>query len=173
VTKPAVRLRLSVDVQKQCRGWNDIMRVTALVRKAAIQTIALSGIPVMPGAEVAIALADDATVRRANKAWRQMDKPTNVLSFPSAPPDKIGKAAYLGDVILAYETVVQEARDEEKPLANHLSHLIIHAMLHLLGHDHMTSNDAERMEKLETLILASLGIPDPYSDSDPLETHTA
>jgi probable rRNA maturation factor len=162
--------KLTVDVQKQAAGWKAIPRVASLVRKAAERTIALAGVPILPGAEVAVALADDAAVRIANHSWRKKDKPTNVLSFPSVPPEKISKALYLGDIILAFETVEREAIHDGKPLTHHLTHLIIHSVLHLLGHDHMTRSEAERMEKLEIMILASLGIDDPYVGSDPLET---
>jgi probable rRNA maturation factor len=165
--------KLTLDVQKQAPGWKAVPRVAVLVRKAAERAIALSGIAVLPGAEIAVALADDAAVRAANQSWRKKDKPTNVLSFPSVPSDRISFAPYLGDIILAFETVQREAIDDEKPLANHLTHLIVHAVLHLLGYDHMTRADAECMEKLEIMILASLSIPDPYAGSDPLETAEA
>jgi probable rRNA maturation factor len=161
--------KLTLDVQKQAAGWKAIPRVAVLARKAAERTIALSGVAVLEGAEIAIALADDAAVRAANRNWRKKDKPTNVLSFPAIPPERLSTAAYLGDIIMAIETLEREAIDDEKSLPDHFTHLIVHSVLHLLGYDHMTRDDAERMEKLEIMILASLGIADPYAGSDPLE----
>ena len=96
-------------------------------------------------------------VRALNKRDRQKDKPTNVLSYPS------GEAAFLGDIVLARQTVWREARMQNKSPADHLAHLVVHGTLHLQGHDHETSDaDAERMEALERRILARLGIADPY-----------
>ena len=87
-----------------------------------------------------------------------MDKATNVLSFPD------GEQSRLGDLILAYETCVHEAHRDDKALQDHYLHLILHGLLHLLGFDHTTSEEAEEMEALERGVLASLGIPDPYDD---------
>jgi probable rRNA maturation factor len=161
---------ITVDVQRAVTGWRVVPRVTALVRQAALRAISMSGVAVMPGAEIAVSLSDNIRVQAANLAWRAIDKPTNVLSFPGAPEDKISRSPFLGDVILALETVVQEAEHEQKTLDHHLSHLVVHGVLHCLGYDHMTTADAERMEKLETLILASLAIPDPYGAAELLET---
>jgi probable rRNA maturation factor len=104
-----------------------------------------------------IALADDRRVRALNKRDRRKDKPTNVLSYPS------GEKAFLGDVVLARQTIWREARAQKKTPADHVVHLVVHGTLHLLGHDHESSKaDAERMEALERRILAKLGIADPY-----------
>ncbi len=132
----------------------------------------MADVPVMGGAEIAVLLADDARVKAVNHQWRARDKPTNVLSFPGALPERISQAPFLGDIILAYETTAAEAAAEEKPLEHHMMHLVVHGVLHLLGYDHMTPDDAERMESLESAILSSLAIPDPYAGSDPLETMT-
>ena len=106
-----------------------------------------------------VALSDDRRVRTLNKRDRRKDKPTNVLSYPS------GEKAFLGDVVLARQTVWREAREQKKAPADHLAHLVVHGTLHLLGHDHETSDaDAERMEALERRILKRLGIRDPYID---------
>ena len=104
-----------------------------------------------------IALADDQRVRALNARDRRKDKPTNVLSYPS------GEREFLGDVVLARQTVWREARQQGKTPSAHVSHLVVHGTLHLLGHDHETSDaDAERMEALERRILKRLGIVDPY-----------
>jgi probable rRNA maturation factor len=104
-----------------------------------------------------LALADDGRVRALNARDRGKDKPTNVLSYPS------GERDFLGDVVLARQTVWREAKSQGKTVADHLAHLVVHGTLHLLGYDHETSEaDAERMEALERRILAKLGIADPY-----------
>ena len=115
--------------------------------------------------EVSLLLTDDAQVRELNAEYRQQDKPTNVLSFAAldedspVPPDG---PILLGDVIVAYQTAEREAREEGKNFADHLSHLVVHGVLHLLGYDHIEDDEAEEMESLERSILAGLGIPDPY-----------
>lgn len=120
--------------------------------------------------ELSLVLADDALVQQLNRDYRGQDKPTNVLSFASlddedAPEPEDGPIL-LGDVIIAYETVVAEAAAEGKTMTNHLSHLIVHGVLHLLGYDHMEDDEAEEMEALEVAVLAALGIPDPYGPPD-------
>jgi probable rRNA maturation factor len=106
---------------------------------------------------LAVALADDKAVRKLNAAHRGKDKPTNVLSYPSA------ERGFLGDVVLARQTVQREARSQRKRLADHVTHLVVHGTLHLLGYDHETGEgDAERMEALERRILSRLGVTDPY-----------
>ena len=104
-----------------------------------------------------VALTDDKRVRLLNARDRKKDKPTNVLSYPS------GEKSFLGDVVLARQTVWREAREQKKTPADHLVHLVVHGTLHLLGHHHETSDaDADRMEALERRILKRLGIADPY-----------
>lgn len=117
-------------------------------------------------AEVAIALMDDAAIRRLNAEFRGRDKATNVLSFPGGDDAAGGAPALLGDIAVALETTRREAGVEEKAFEDHLSHLIIHGMLHLLGHDHLSAEDAELMEGLERRILAGLGIADPYAGQE-------
>jgi probable rRNA maturation factor len=124
------------------------------------------------GAELAILLTDDSTIRTLNRDWRGIDKPTNVLSFPARPPTagKTGNAPrMLGDIAIAYETLHREADHEGKPFNHHLSHLAIHGFLHLIGYDHEDDDDAEVMEAREAEILARLGIPDPYADRERMD----
>ncbi|MCJ2137940.1 rRNA maturation RNase YbeY [Methylobacterium sp. J-026] len=129
-----------------------------------------AGLAVAPGrpdgpVEVSVLLTDDAAVRELNRTWRGKDKPTNVLSFPAAPqPLHAGSARPLGDVVLAYETLVRESAEQSKPLQNHLAHLLVHGTLHCLGQDHETGEaEADAMEAVEVAALATLGIPDPYA----------
>jgi len=112
-----------------------------------------------PGA--ALLLADDATLQRLNAQFRGRDTPTNVLAFPGA--------AAAGDIAIAFETCAREAGDEGPRFRDHAAHLIIHGLLHLAGHDHQADEQAERMESLETKILASLDIADPYADGTGME----
>ena len=103
------------------------------------------------------------TLRALNARFRGIDRPTNVLSFPAAEPGRPGKARALGDIALAFETLEREAAELAIPLADHYRHLIAHGFLHLIGYDHETDTEAERMEALETRILARLGAADPYA----------
>ena len=116
-------------------------------------------------AAACVALSDDASVRRLNATYRSKDKPTNVLSFPAQARGN-GTAEgprMLGDVVLAEETVLQEASNLGIAPADHLEHLVIHGLLHLLGFDHEEDGEAAVMERLETEILSARGISDPYS----------
>jgi probable rRNA maturation factor len=119
--------------------------------------------------ELALLFTSDEAMRTINKEWRDQDKPTNVLSFPALEPQGIEDARSktshpvpLGDIVLAFETVEREASDELKTLDAHVSHLLIHGFLHLLGFDHMDEIDAEQMEAREVAILNLLGYPNPY-----------
>ena len=118
---------------------------------------------------VSLCLCDDAQMRQLNQQHRQIDKPTNVLSFPAY--DMAGQQidgdtpALLGDIVIAAETVMREADDMQMPVADHLIHLFVHGMLHLFGHDHIDDELAETMETLEVKFLANIGVPNPYQDT--------
>lgn len=117
--------------------------------------------------ELAIVLADIGLQQRLNRDYRGVDEATNVLAFPAWEPGThapAGAPILLGDVVLALETVAREASEHDKPIADHLRHLVVHGVLHLLGYDHMTPTEAAVMEALERLILVELGVPDPYRD---------
>lgn len=137
-------------------AWTEALPgVERLVRRAV--RAAVSGARRVRARSLTVALADDKAVRSLNARDRKKDKPTNVLSYPS------GETAFLGDMILAHQTVWREARAQKKTPADHVAHLVVHGTLHLLGYDHETGDaDAERMEALERRILARLGIADPY-----------
>ena len=104
-----------------------------------------------------VLLCDNAKIQSLNKTWRNIDAPTNVLSFP-----QIGNDSILGSIALGFEICKQEASVQNKNFNSHLSHLLIHGVLHLLGYDHINDDEAEEMESLEALILAQLGIENPY-----------
>ena len=125
-------------------------------------------------AEVSLVLADDSMVRQLNHDHRGQDRPTNVLAFAGvaeAPEPASGVPWLLGDVVVAFETAAREAATAGTPLANHLRHLVVHGVLHLLGYDHDASSRAEEMTGLERRILEGLGVPDPYGTAARPGTH--
>ena len=112
----------------------------------------------------ALFTSDDA-VQALNRDFRHKDKPTNVLSFPSDPiPGLPDDMQPLGDLALAREPCLQEAAEKEIPAKDHIAHLIVHGLLHLLGYDHLSEGEAEEMEDLERRILERLGVGDPYAE---------
>ena len=112
--------------------------------------------------DVVVLLTDDAAVQDLNARFRDKDKPTNVLSFPAADMPLPGQSPHLGDLVLAFGVCRDEAAAQNKTLADHLSHLVVHGVLHLLGRDHEDDAEAEAMETEERTILAAIGISDPY-----------
>ncbi|SMF74462.1 probable rRNA maturation factor [Tistlia consotensis] len=136
----------------------------AIAERAALAALAAEAEPA-EALELSVLLADDATVRDLNARYRGQDKPTNVLSFPAGLDEALpGEARLLGDLALAFGTCRREAEQQGKSLADHLSHLVVHGTLHLLGHDHEEEAEAERMEGRERAVLAGLGIADPYAE---------
>ncbi len=113
------------------------------------------------GSELLIRLVDKAEIQLLNKTYREKDKPTNVLSFPSELPKEID-IAILGDVVICITVVQIEAQAQSKSFENHLMHMAIHGILHLLGYDHIKDSESDEMEGLEIKILAGLGIDSPY-----------
>jgi probable rRNA maturation factor len=160
---------IDISVSIDCPAWGEALP-DAEARCGRLAAIALGAVDLPPGVvELSIVLADDATVQGLNRDWRGKDAPTNVLSFASLDDEDApladGAPLLLGDVILAWETVAREAAEQDKALADHFGHLVVHGVLHLVGFDHEDDNEAEEMEALETTLLAALGIPDPYGDT--------
>lgn len=120
--------------------------------------------------EVAVRFSEDDEVQALNRDWRGKDRPTNVLSFPMLDAAELAQAGaagtdiLLGDIILAEETVAREAAEKSVRVEDHVSHLLVHGTLHLLGHDHIDDRAADAMEALEVQILRQLAIADPYAD---------
>ena len=159
-TASPVRLQIAVEAE----GWPPESGIQALAEEAVGAVFDELGIEPHPGTELSFLFADNEAIRQMNRQWRGIDKPTNVLSFPAVEivnPEVL--PAMLGDIALAFETVASEAELESKPFNHHLVHLIVHGLLHLVGYDHGTDNEALQMESLETAILARLAIPDPYA----------
>ncbi len=143
-------------------GWEFGAR-TAQSRLAVDRQGGRVSFETLQGAEVSLCLADDAQLQALNLRWRGLDKPTNVLSFPAAPHGRRAEPFPLGDIALAYQTLAREASELGVPLADHYRHLVAHGFLHLIGYDHETAEEAERMEALESRIMARLGVADPYA----------
>lgn len=156
-----MRAPLNIEISRNTEGWPEALdaRAEAAVRAALEQSKA----KITGATELSIVLTDDAEQRVLNRDWRGIDKSTNVLSFPQIAP--FGPVSgLLGDIILARETLVREADEQGGSFDDHFTHLVVHGFLHLLGYDHMDDDEALVMEGLETQILASLGVADPYSD---------
>jgi probable rRNA maturation factor len=150
VNPPFARIEVEADP-----AWEAVLPNAAALASAAGEA-ALG--PDLQG-EVAVLLTDDATVHALNARFRDKDAPTNVLSFP-APTNPEG---HLGDVALAFGVCAREAEAQGKSLADHLQHLVAHGVLHLVGFDHETDDEAETMEAREREILSRLGVADPYA----------
>jgi len=156
----------AADVLVAAECWQAQTDAEDIIQRAIAAAASFIELPA-EDTEVAVMLTDDARIRELNRAWRNQDKATNVLSFPAAqPPGATPSPLMLGDIAIAYETTLSEAEAEDKPFQNHLSHLAIHGFLHLLGYDHLDDAEAEEMEELERDILAKLGIADPYLTND-------
>ena len=166
-TTPTPEEAVSVEVSLDCDAWlvacPDAAALAATAVRAALAVVGTTGAPVILG----VILTDDSEQRRLNRTYRGMDAPTNVLAFAltdPATPAPEGSPVLLGDVVLAFETVAREAAEQTKKLADHLAHLTVHGVLHLVGFDHLSEAEAEAMEAREVEILKILGVPDPYRD---------
>jgi len=161
---------IDIDIAVPMRQWMDVLPdAEDLVRDAVAAAWRAGGGDPSAAVEVSVVLADDAAVRTLNRDHRGKDRPTNVLSFPIGSAGGAAVPMMLGDVVLACETVTAEAAAQGKSVADHLRHLVVHGVLHLAGHDHEDDAAAERMERLETRILADLGVGDPYQYGDVAE----
>ncbi len=148
-----------IEVEIEDQAWTAALPdAVALVERAA--AVALGSVE----GDVVVLLTDDAAVHDLNARFRDRDQPTNVLSFPAAE----SAAPHLGDLVLALGVCAAEAAAQGKSLADHLTHLTIHGVLHLLGRDHVDEAEAEAMEAEERTLLATLGVADPYRPHDPL-----
>jgi probable rRNA maturation factor len=153
---------LAVEVVRHQGGWAPSELSDRLFERAAQAALQVAAIP--PGSyQVTLVLTGDEEMTTLNRTWRGKDAPTNVLSFPSGEDDA---SRFLGDVVLAAGTTQREAHEQAIALEDHVSHLVVHGVLHLLGFDHIDEEQAERMEDLERAALASLGIADPYADQN-------
>jgi probable rRNA maturation factor len=160
-------MSLTVDLAVEDPSWAAILDLQTLVERAVAAALAEAGVAPDEDSELSCLFCDDDAIRALNAQWRGMDKPTNVLSFPTEGP---GAEVMLGDIALAWGTVVREAEAEGRRVEDHVAHLVIHGTLHLLGEDHEDEDEAEAMEALERRAMARLGLPDPYAESEPVRS---
>ncbi len=164
-----------VDIQFTDKRWAMIRGLKPCLRQAAVATFEQLPKKLQVAAVVNVLCANDKALKNLNCDFRGIDKPTNVLSFPQfcssdrARLKPVDEVPMIGDIAFGYQYIVAEAKNDNKILLNHMSHLMIHGILHLLGYDHHTDNDAGRMERLEKKIMKQLGLPDPYAENDPLQ----
>lgn len=154
---------ITVDCAVEAGKWADAKACQVIAKKAVVAAAKAVESPLLDDAEVSLLFTNDSHVKALNAQWRDQDKPTNVLSFAASegggPPTQM-----LGDIVLAQETIAREAGEQGKTFDDHLTHLITHGFLHLIGFDHIEDDEAETMEQLEREICASLGIADPYAE---------
>lgn len=160
--KRAPARAVAIDLAVPCAKWRRALPRAGDLAVAAARAALTEAGARLRGAELSLVLTDDVTVAALNERWRHRPGPTNVLAFPGGGRPDAAAPLLLGDVILAFETVAREAQEQDKTLADHLRHLVVHGVLHLLGHDHDEAKSARRMEALEKRVLATLGIADPY-----------
>jgi len=141
---------IDVDVVTKSKKWVGKEKLVERLAKKLISLVKSDA------QELAISLVSDRQMKKINLQFRDKNKPTNVLSFPAF--DRL----FLGDIVIAYETLEREAKEQKKKFNDHLTHLILHSILHLLGHDHEEEKMAQKMEKLEIKILKQLDIENPY-----------
>lgn len=149
---------MNLEISVEGKDWKAVANLRKLTRQA-VKTAAADD-----DVSLSILFTTDAKIAEINSQWRGLAYATNVLSFPvsTEAPVPNGEPRPLGDIVLAYGTIAREAAEQKKPIANHVTHLIVHGLLHLLGYDHEEDAEAEIMEAREIEILARLGIADPY-----------
>jgi probable rRNA maturation factor len=165
----------TVAVTIEANGWMQALIDPATLAERAAEATLRAACPDLAAADISVLLADDEVLRSLNREWRGRDLPTNVLSFPAMATrpgetplaEFAGVPLLLGDIALGFETCTAEAARDGRALSDHLAHLVVHGVLHLLGYDHEDDAAAATMEGLEIRILAGLGIGDPYA-GDPL-----
>jgi probable rRNA maturation factor len=151
----------SLDIQIQSPLWDAQPQAAQTMREVlAAAAIVLSAID----GEVSIVLTDDQSIRALNRQWRGIDKPTNVLSFPAAMTQTSVSTKFFGDIVMAYETLKRESDEENRDFLHHLAHLTVHGFLHLRGYGHDVDAEAAQMEGLESRIMLSINLPDPWLD---------
>lgn len=157
-------LSFNIDIAVQYADWqNALSDIDGLAERAVGQIVEQLDNPKL--GELSIALVSDADIQALNRDYRHKDKPTNVLSFPAAFVSG-GPTPLLGDIVLAFETVMREATEKAISAEHHVTHLLIHGFLHLQGYDHETEAEAAKMEALEIAALAALNIDNPYEIHD-------
>jgi len=172
-------MTVTVELSMPCRDWQRCLPDAGVRAERAVRAALREGAAALhlalPSCEISVVLGDDALIRQLNRERRGRDRATDVLSFPTFDPAALKRAAaaaadtapvplLLGDVVLALETVAAAATEGDLALGDHFAHLVVHGVLHLLGHDHQEPAAARAMEALESRALAALGIADPWAD---------
>ncbi len=153
-----------IDILVTSEDWDSLEGLDPLTRRCIAACVAESGARLAKNCEISITFCADAEILDLNAQWRGKNAATNVLSFPT--PGAVDARPLLGDIVIAYETVAREAQEQAKTLQAHVAHMIMHGFLHLIGYDHESADEAEEMESLERRIALSLGLSDPYAQSD-------
>lgn len=157
--------QIAIDILAESPLWGEEQNWREAVELVVAMAAASADAEIADDAELSLVLTDDAAIRLLNRDHRNLDKPTNVLSFPQDDPEADAYGPLLGDIVVAHETVAREAAEEGISFRDHFLHMIVHGFLHLVGYDHMNDDEAEEMEGLETAILHRLGIANPYADA--------
>ncbi|MCC5855883.1 MAG: rRNA maturation RNase YbeY [Idiomarina sp.] len=153
-------MTITIDIQHACDGPVPSDHELTHWASSALQALQVED------AEMTIRMVSTEESQALNHTYRQKDKPTNVLSFPFESDIPLD-LPLLGDLVICAQVVEQEADEQNKPVANHWAHMVVHGTLHLLGYDHINDEEAAEMEQLETQILASFNMPDPYQPVNP------
>lgn len=159
MTTPTLYLNIDTDLPPE------LADIEALANRVLMTVSTHTALPAHRGGlEVSLTLVDDDTIQELNRQYRDKDKPTNVLSFPFEDdvPDDV--ALPLGDVIVSLPTLMREAQEQHKTLSHHFQHMVTHGILHLIGFDHLTDEEANVMENLEVRILTDIDVPNPYDE---------
>jgi len=152
---------LEIAIIRNDEAWPE--QLDGLAERAVLEALKQSDAKVTGAAELSVLLTNDEEQHALNKQWRGKDSSTNVLSFPQIEPgDPV--VGILGDITMARETLIREAEEQGVTFEAHFTHLVVHGFLHILGYDHLDEEEAVEMESLETAVLATLGIDDPYAD---------
>lgn len=163
------KIKPIIEISIQDPEWEkmpDIFNMIKLAAKTALNSAVLPKVAIERDLEISIVLANDDLIQVLNREYRKKDSPTNVLTFATLDSEEISSEGILnlGDVILAYQTIERESQEKGIFPTDHIKHLTVHGVLHLLGYDHMNESEANDMETLEIRILEKLGVQNPYTD---------
>ena len=161
-----------IDIAIDDVRWNEVQELGDLARRAVGCALGSAENAQERGPEVSLVFTNDAAIAVLNEQYRGKPSATNVLSFPSGAPLTQGADVLLGDVVVSFETINSESQAQGKSFENHLCHLIVHGVLHLLGYDHQTDSCAASMEALEISALAQIGVPNPYESNSEVNPPT-
>ena len=172
-SRTARKSAISIEILVESGDWPAKSKLSLLATRTIKAAVAAIEPPLAKDAELSLVFTDDAHARALNHRYRAIDKATNVLSFPGVPAVAGRFGPLLGDILLAEETIRREAEAAGLTVEHHLSHLILHGFLHILGYDHQNEAEALDMERRETAVLGGLGIADPHALQSSRAQHDA